>query len=256
MEYDALFDTDQNKALLAICARKLISNIGIGAIIWGLINLGIGVIAVQQTLLNLGILVLGVLMLATGVQALRSPSLGVLLAETIVTILVFLWNLGISALNLLVTGAFDPGGLIFPLIIAVVFFRYYLKLRHVREQISAVDPQEIKATKAICKTLIKKKLKKEPSIVQTTNRRCRAQLMDDSAFFIQRDLMRAFVGSRDDVRNAIAKPDAKRLRMSFKHPLGQLKYQFDKKNSEKLKSWLASDAEATDAEAEPVVEST
>ena len=47
MEYDSWFDTPENKTLLAICARKLIRNIGIGGIVWGLINLAISFVAIQ-----------------------------------------------------------------------------------------------------------------------------------------------------------------------------------------------------------------
>ncbi len=254
MEYDSWFDTDENKALLAICARKLISNIGIGGIVWGLINIGIGIVAIQATLINVGILILGVMMLGTGIQALRKPSLRILLAETIVTILLFVWNLGITILNFLVLGVPSGGALIFPIIIAIVFFRSYRKLRHVEEQISSVEPEKIKATKQLCKALVKKKLKDEPTIIQTTNRRCRAQLMDDRSFFIQRDLMRAFVGSRGDIRNAIVNPEAKRLKLQFMHPLGKLKYQLDKKSSEKLRDWLSSETESIRTESGPTME--
>ena len=245
MTGDRLFDTDENKALMAICTRKLISNIGIGGIIWGVINTAFGVVAMQATMLNVGLVILGVMMLGTGIQAIKHPSLGVLLTETIVTILLFVWNLGISILNFKAIGTFEPRGLIFPLIVAVVFANYYRKLGHLREQIASVEPEKIKATKQMCKTLLKKKLKTEPSVVQTTDRKCRAQLLDEKAFFIQRDLMRAFVGSKEDIRRAIVKPDAKNLKLHFNHPVAILKYQFDKKNSEKLKNWLAMVASPT-----------
>jgi hypothetical protein len=245
MAYDALFDTEDNRALIAICTRKLIANIGVGGILWGVINIAIGIVAMQTTLLNTGLLILGVMMLGTGVQAIRRPSLGVLLTETVVTVLLFLWNLGISVLNTMALGVFDPQGLIFPLIIAVAFANYYRKLGHLRTLIASVEPERIKATKQMCKTLLKKKLKNEPSVVQTRAGTCRAQMVDESAFFIQRDMMRAFVGSKEDIRKAIAKPDAKRLKMVFNHPVGKLTYQFDKKNSEKLKNWLATETAPT-----------
>ena len=57
--------------------------------------------------------------------------------------------------------------------------------------------------------------------------------------FIQRNLMRAFVGQKDAIRNAIVEPDVKRLKMVFNHPLGKLKYKFDAKNSAKIKDWLS-----------------
>jgi hypothetical protein len=227
MTGDRLFDTNENRALMAICTRKLISNIGIGGIIWGVINTVLGVVAMQATILNVGLVILGLMMLGTGVQAMKSPSLGVLLTETIVTVLLFLWNLGISILNFHAIGTFEPQGLIFPLIIAVVFANYYRKLGHLREQIASVEPDKIKATKQMCKALVKKKLKDEPSVIQTTDRKCRAQLMDTTAFFIQRDLMRAFVSSKEDISGAIVKPDAKSLKLHFNHPVAKLKYQFE-----------------------------
>ncbi len=71
--------------------------------------------------------------------------------------------------------------------------------------------------------------------------------MDSAAFFIQRDLMRAFVGSKEDINEAIVKPDARSLKLHFNHPVSKLKYQFDKKNSEKLKAWLTIGAGPTTA---------
>jgi hypothetical protein len=193
-------------------------------------------------MLNVGLVILGVMMLGTGIQAVKSPSLGVLLTETIVTVLLLLWNLAIAILNFQAFGTFEPRGLIFPLIIAAVFANYYRKLEHLREQIASVEPEKIKATKKICKTLLKKNLKNEPALIQTTDRRCRAQLMEESAFFIQRDLLRAFVGSKQDIAEAVVKPDAKKLKLLFDHPVGKLMYHFDKKNSEKLKEWLSVDS--------------
>lgn len=251
MAHDVWFDTDENRALLAICARKLIANIGVGGIIWGGINIVIGLVVLQESMIGIGALVLGVMMLGTGIRALQSPTLGVLLAETIVTVCLLLWNIGVSILEFKVDGAFDPRGIIFPLIIAITFANYYRKLSYIREQISSVPQEKIKATKAMCKTLVKKKLKDEPFIVETSDRKCRVQLMDDSAFFIQRDLMRAFIAPKEEVRTAIAKPDAKSLKLTFNHPVAELKYRFDKKNSKKLNMWLATRPAAAPPPAAP-----
>jgi hypothetical protein len=48
---------------------------------------------------ELGILGLAVAMLATGIVALARPSVHVLLAEAVVSILLFRWNVGVIALN-------------------------------------------------------------------------------------------------------------------------------------------------------------
>lgn len=243
--HDAWFDSDENRVLTAICTRKLIMNIGLGGILWGLLNIVIGLLAMQDALLNAGISVLGLLMLGTGLYAHWRPSLGVLLAEMIVTVLLLLWNLGVTVLNTCAGAPFDPAGLVFPIVIVVIFANHYRKLGHLRELIGAIEPAKIEATKALCKDLLKKKLKNEPWIVQTVDRKCRVQMMEDRAFFIQRDLLRAFVGSREDVRAAIAKPDAPKWTVVFNHPVAKLKYRFDKKNTEKLKSWIAMEPAAT-----------
>ena len=101
-------------------------------------------------------------------------------------------------------------------------------------------PEKIKTTKEVCKALLKKKVKNEPAIVETADARCRAQLMQGRAFFVRRDLMRAFVVSTEDAGRAIAKPEAKSLKMRFKHPLGELTYAFNQKNSDKIRVWLSS----------------
>src|SRR5689334_10292948 len=99
MSHDALFDTNENKALLVLCARKTIRNIGIGGLIWGVFNLGLGVVALQTTWWNIGLVLLGLMMLGVGIFAMLQPTLNALLMEAIVSVLLFCWNLGISILN-------------------------------------------------------------------------------------------------------------------------------------------------------------
>jgi hypothetical protein len=241
MRYDTFFDSDDNKTLTAICTRRLICSIGIGGIIWGVINLIIGIAAIQVTMLNIGILILGVMMLITGVQALRKPSFEVLKAETIVTVLLFLWNLVISALNIMFIGSFEPRGLIFPLIIAVVMFNYYRRLGYLREQIESVEPEKVRQAKQMCKSLVKIKLKNDPSVIQTRNGRCRVKFMDKNALFIQRDLMRAFVATKEEIYLAITNHNVTCFKLQFNHPAGKLIYNLDRKNSDKLKTWLTSE---------------
>jgi len=246
MKYDSFFDTEENKTLTAICTRRLIRNIGIGGIIWGMLNLAIGIEAIQVTMLNAGIIILGVLMLITGTQALREPSFEILKAETIVVALLFIWNVGISVLNLMATGRMNAYILIFPLIITIAFANYYRKLGHLREQIDSIEPEKINATKQMCKELVKTKLKNEPSVIETKNRRCRVKFMDKTALFIQRDLMRAFVGTKEEIYLAIKNPYIKSFTLQFNHPVGKLTYYFDRKNSEKLKTWLSSESTPAD----------
>jgi hypothetical protein len=239
MAYDPLFDTEENKSLLAFCTRRLIRNIGVGGIIWGLINIGLGFVAMQETMLNVGLLALGLLMLGTGIQAFRRPSLGVLLSETIVTVLLFAWNLAITILNAQAGGGVDPRGLIFPLIIAGMLAKQYHSLRHMRALIAVIPEAQVAATKEVCKQILKRKPKTDPSIVQSADGKCRLQMMADRAFFVQRDQMRAFTVFRHELAQAVKKLEAPRWSCVFRHPVGTLDYRFDKVNTQKLKTWLA-----------------
>jgi hypothetical protein len=131
MQYDPLFDSPENQALLVVCARKTIRNAAIVGIIWGVINLVVGAAAVQANPLNVGLLALACLMLGTGLLALARPSLHALLGEAVVSVLLLCWNIGVTVLNAR-AGAGTPSGhgLIWPLVAAVIFFREYVKLGH------------------------------------------------------------------------------------------------------------------------------
>src|SRR5437764_2209424 len=99
MPHDPVFDFAENQALLVVCARKTIRTAAIAGIVWGVINLGIGVAAIRVNPINVGLLALALLMLGTGVAALTQPSLHALLAEAVVSGLLFFWNVGITVLN-------------------------------------------------------------------------------------------------------------------------------------------------------------
>ena len=76
--------------------------------------------------------------------------------------------------------------------------------------------------------------------MQTTSKRFRLRLMTDSVLCVQRNLATAFSLNRTDFQQCILNADKKCLRVVVRHPLGRLNYAFDKKNSEKIKSWLGS----------------
>src|SRR5207248_5282944 len=245
MNYDSIFDSTENQALLVVCARKTIRTAAIVGIVWGAINLAIGFVAVQATPLNAGILALALLMLGAGLVALRKPSLHSLLAEAVVSVLLLIWNIGVAVINVRAgySDHADAHSLIWPAIAAAVFFRQYLKLGHLKDAIGAMDDQRIKQAAALCKQLFRSKLKQSPDIVQASSKRLRARLMTDSIFCAQRNLAHAFHMSRDQFRNCIPDPEKKRLRVVVRHPLGKIACGFDKKNSEKIKSWLSVNAQ-------------
>lgn len=247
MEHDAVFDSTENQALLAVCARKTIRTAAIGAIVWGAINLFIGFFAVQANTLNAGILALGLLMLGTGVTAIRKPSLHSLLSEAVVSVLLLCWNLGITIFN----GRAGYGdhvsghGLIFPAIAAVIFFNQYRKLGHLRDVIGSLDHATVKEASALCKLLFTRKLKQSPDVAEASSKRCRLRLMTNSVFCAQRNLARAFHMSRENFQQCIRDTNKKRIRVVVRHPLGKMSYTFDKKNSQKIKGWLAAAAQPT-----------
>jgi len=246
MEADPSFDSKENQALLVVCARKTIRNTGIAAIIWGVINLGIGYVGIQLTILNIFVLGLALMMLGTGVFALTKPSLHALLAAAVVSTLLLFWNLGVMALSIMAgVGPSFGGGLILPMIVAIVFFKQYLKLHHLKEDIRAMDSKLVKEAAGLCKQLFKSKLKESPDIAEASSRRCRVRFMSDAVFCAQRNLMRAFYLNRENFQQCITDANRKKIRVVVRHPLGKLTYAFDKKNSEKIKGWLGASATQT-----------
>jgi hypothetical protein len=247
MQHDPVFDSTENQALLVVCARKTIRNAAIGGIVWGVINLAIGFAALQVNLLNVGLVALAFLMLGTGIVALTKPSLHALLSEAVVSVLLLCWNVGITALNVRAgdSAHVNGHGLIFPLIAAVIFFKQYVKLGHLKEAISAMGHQTVKEASGLCKQLFKSKLKASPDIAEASSKRCRMRFMSDSVFCAQRNLARAFYMNRVNFQECIPDLNRKRLRVVVRHPLGKLTYAFDKKNSEKIKGWLSAPATQT-----------
>lgn len=244
MSPDPFFDTAQNQALLVVCARKTIRNAAVLGIVWGAINLVLGFFAMQVVALNAGIFILGLVMFGAGIVALRKPSLDSLFAEAVVSALLLCWNVGITVFNVHAGHGdhLNGHGLIWPLIAAIVFFRQYKRLGHLKDAIAAMDHTTVKQAAEICKQLFKSRLKESPDIVQTTSRRYRLRLMSDSVLCVQRNLATAFSLNRADFRVCIKNADKKCLRVLVHHPLGKLSYGFDKKNSEKIKSWLGARA--------------
>jgi hypothetical protein len=193
----------------------------------------------QADPLNFGILALAILMLGTGIAALRRPSLGALLSEAIVSALLLCWNIGITVLNLRagIPGA-EGHGLILQAIAAAVFFRQYKRLGHLKEAIAVLDNAKLKEASGLCKQLFKTKLKHSPDVAESSGRRCRLRLMSDSVFGAQRNLTRAFHMTRPIFQQCIPDLSKRRLRIVVRHPLGKIIYVFDRKNSEKIKGWL------------------
>jgi hypothetical protein len=240
MSHDPFFDSAQNQALLVVCARKTIRNAAVLGMVWGAINLVLGFFAMRVMALNAGIFILGLLMFGAGIMALKKPSLHSLLGAAVVSVLLLCWNVGIAIFNARAgySDHVNGHGLIWPLIAAIFFLRQYKRLGHLKDAIASMDHVTMKEAAGVCKQLFKSKLKESPDIVQTTSKRYRLRLMSDSVLCVQRNLTTAFSLNRADFRLCIKDADKKRLRVLVHHPLGKLNYGFDKKNSEKIKTWL------------------
>jgi hypothetical protein len=241
MQTDPFFALNENQSLLVICARKKIRNAAIFGIIWGIINLLMGFFAIRVNPLNAGLFLLGLIMLGTGINALRKPSLHCLLAESVVAALLFIWNVGVAFLNAFAGAAthINPHAVIWPAVAAAVFFQQYRRLGHLKEPMRAMAHDTVKEATVLCKNLFKAKLKESPDIAEASSRRCRMRLMSDAVFCVQRNLAAAFYVNRPALQQCIPDLNRKRLRMVVRHPLGKLTYAFDKKNSDKIKGWLA-----------------
>src|SRR5207302_2017535 len=226
---------------LGVCCRKTIRHAVMHGIVWGAINLVIGFFAIQAAPLSAGILVLGLLVLGAGVTALNKPSIQSLLNEAVVSVLLLCWNIGIAIFNVR-SGYGDHvngHGLIWPAIAAIIFFRQYKKLGHLKNAIASMHHAKVKEASDLCKQLFKSRLRQSPDIVEASSRRYHLRLMSESVFCAQRNLSQAFHMNREKFEECLRDIGKKRLRVVVRHPLGKIAYAFDKKNSDKIKGWLA-----------------
>ncbi len=69
-------------------------------------------------------------------------------------------------------------------------------------------------------------------------------------FFVSNNLLRAFVMPEEALRASVSDPTIKKAKVTVKHPLGKLTISLDRKNTERVRSWLQPAAPAQPAAAE------
>ncbi len=242
MAVESWMESDENKTLLAICARKTIKSYGIVGIIWGVINFGIGVFAVQQNIINTGLFALAALMIGAGIYCLTRPNVTAILVEAIVSCLLLAWNVAIAFLNLSAGAEFNPRGIILPVIVAVALFKKYGQLQAIRTLIAAVSADQIKQATLTFRTILNKKWEKDPSMAATktgtffSTGGARLQRMEGKVFFVHGNL--AFVMPDEALRTFVSDPTIKKARIVVEHPMGKVPIVLDQKNTERVRSWL------------------
>jgi hypothetical protein len=255
MATESWLETDENKTLLAICARKAIKGYGIFGIIWGVINIAIGLFLFQHNPVNVGVLALGTVMIASGVYCLTKPNVKAILIEAIVSCLILIWNVGITVYSVSNGAGINPNEIIWPVIAAVVLFKEYLRLQHVADLIAAVTADQIKQATQTCKGILKKKWKKDPSValVQAGSflgaGGARLQRMEGKVFFVRGNPLRAFVMPDEALRASFSNLTVKKAKVVVQHPLGKLTISLDRKNTDRVRSWLQPTAPAQPAAA-------
>jgi len=184
---------------------------------------------------------LGLLLLAWGISAIYKPSRrtileGVFIAGLALILMLITWipylDRGQGFALFIATGLFT---------VSSTLFTYYRKSERIRRHIDSQSLERIDGIHQLREQFKKMKQGGDHPVVQDASKTCRAQLQEDRAFFIQRDLLRAFIGRREHILKAVAKPAARRWKLSFAHPLGEIVYRFDQKNTAKLKQWLAAE---------------
>lgn len=238
MNHDKIFDTQENQRLTAICVRSYLSDVGFFGIIWGIINIAIGIDGAANSNINILIIVMGAIMLLVGVRAKINPQFKTIMHEAVIMGMLLVWNIGITILDSSFTAKSSMLYIVLPIILLSKWIIQYKRLKHLKELIDSVHPLELKEMKEKQKILQKMNIKKEPLIVETTDKLARGEISEDSIFFIQKKLSRAFIVSKEDIKNAIEKHDSEKLKMSFKHPVGEFCYYFNKANSDKIKEWI------------------
>lgn len=235
MAYDTLFDTEENKLLLAVCTRRLIRDTGTGALIVGIISIFTASASLSDSIFRVFLMVQGILLLGLGIYTLRKPSLTALWASSIMSVLVFILLFFLVILNIQTINAFN---VILPLLTGISLGNYFWKALHVRDSIESMPSHDIEKVEEKCKEFLKKHPDYHADMIHTTDRTCFVELKNGKALFVQKDILRAFAAPRHAVAAAIKTPHAKKLTLTFNHPIEQLSYTFDRQNSGVLKNWL------------------
>ena len=243
MGWNEAFDREENRILLGMCTRNTIRMYGIGALIWGIINLALGFAAVKEASINYILVAVSLGITITGISAVINPGLKLLFTASIVTFVLWLWNIFVLFYNYSTTGFvhFSLFGDVMTLVVAVSFFIQYKKLQFIQDIVTGITGEQFKQTKKICKALFKTKQKKFPNICAISRPRGKVELREDKAFFLEGMMLAAFLVNREELRECIDDPSAKKYTVTILHPLKKKKYLFNKKYTGKIREWLGTE---------------
>ncbi len=188
-------------------ACRVMRRMGWGSIVFGAINIGIGVMfALHHHPINAVLALIGLLLLAAGVWCLVLPGAEGVLANGIALIFVGLWNILITVLN--VAAGAPPqvwwavfGG--FQIAAAAQCFQKYARFSAALRHRISRDERAMMAR--LVKTILKTTAKEDESIIGFQVRgfgqqkAWRGQLGQDVAIFVEKTTNEVLVGDRGDV---------------------------------------------------------
>ena len=188
-------------------ARRALRTLGWGSIIFGAINIYLGVsFGINANLLNIGLALIGVALLVAGVWCLAVPGAGGILANGIALIIVGLWNIFITVAAM---GGGRPPHLwwaifgVFQIAAAMRGFQKYARYSKALSQ--SVSRDEIVMMNDLVNTILRADVKNDDTIVAfqvrafSQEKNWRGQLGRDVAIFVEKLTREVLVGDRSQV---------------------------------------------------------
>ncbi len=235
----------ENKGLVLISAHRIVYVAGVFGVVFGLMNTLGGVFAAVEDSANLPLPFLGVCLFGLAVAARKRPSLGTLLGLTVVAALLLFWHFWAFLVDLSWSqGPIMQVGLSF--LLTAYCGRHCERLLHLGDSLSTVTERELKAAQQSLELWAREQRKgpeRNPYVAASWLHWCRIALLADKAICVNWSATRAFVLDRRELRMAVKRGNAARFTIRLNHPLGRIWYPFDRKNTERLRTWLLSASE-------------
>jgi hypothetical protein len=189
--------------------HRTLRSSGIGDLIWGVICMGLGFVALRVAPINIGLMLLGVFVFAVGIWCLVLPMPITMIFDGIALILTGVWNIGISIYNAMNAPA---GSSPRPMFLVLAIFQLawggqrLARYRRFANASSLVPgEQTVRWLDETIKSIGKAKPETDPTIIQFTTQgfssmqMWKARLLPDLAIVIQANGQDAMFLPRDQI---------------------------------------------------------
>jgi hypothetical protein len=190
MNLDESIDDLQRVAEYRRAVRTL-RGFAIGAAVFGVIAVVTGSALLAQNPLNIILIGIGLLLIAEAIWNVVAPSAIGILVDAVVLLIVALWNIGITVLELAAGALTDARwGIIGVVQIGIAIYRFTTFPRFQAALQEKPDAEDVRHLDELVKTILKAKAKEEDNLIGFQQKdpfkamAWRAQLADNAAIFV------------------------------------------------------------------------